>query len=67
MVSIFDYWGAIVGLISVVGVVIAWRGTRKPKAGKTQTMTNSSRSRQEAIGGDIDQNMDNVTDGEQKG
>jgi len=50
--SIFDYWQAIVGLVAVVGVWIAWRQFRKRGPDTTNIAEGSSRVKQSGGSGD---------------
>ncbi|MEP3786710.1 hypothetical protein [Ascidiaceihabitans sp.] len=67
MVSIFDYWGAIVGLISVVGVFIAWRQWRAPSNTTTNTADRSTNVKQKGGAGTTQNTANNSRDVDQSG
>ena len=65
--SIFDYWQAIVGLIAVFGVWIAWRQWRKAKPDTTNIADGSSRVKQSGDLGTTHNEVRNSDDVDQSG
>ena len=65
--STFDYWQAIVGLIAVIGVYIAWRQFKSTGPKTRNEITHGSRNKQTGGTGPTENRIDHGDDNEQKG
>ncbi len=65
--SIFDYWQAIVGLIAIVGVWIAWRQFRSGKKLTENNIRNGHRNKQQGGSGKTSNTIEGGNDNEQSG
>lgn len=62
-----DYWVIIGVVVAIIAAYLTWKGLRKSPDRPVQNMTRTKGSTQDASGQNIEQNMKDVTDGEQKG
>lgn len=65
--SIFDYWQAIVGLVAILGVYIAWQQWRKQGPTTINKITHGDRNQQQGGIADTENTIEHGDDNIQKG
>ncbi|SHK04290.1 hypothetical protein SAMN05444000_117101 [Shimia gijangensis] len=65
--SVFDYWQAIVGLIAVIGVWIAWRQFKGGSTKTQNTISHGDRNTQSGGAGSTENSVEHGDDNQQSG